>query len=85
MNDKQEILESLAPLFKAADQNGLWFFSRYQGLWFSPDDLRKAQQKDKFVWGAVNWELRNPNEKIKELEREQKIATDNLRAFKEKL
>ncbi len=61
------ILESLAPLFKRADAEGLWFFCSYQGLWFSPDELRSKQADGKFLWGAVNWTLRDPKEGIQNL------------------
>ena len=70
-------------LFKRAKEEGLWFWCHYQDLWFSPDELRKAQADGRFRWGAVNWKLRDPREQVKKLERQaaEKLSEANsLRA-----
>lgn len=54
------IIKALEPMFKQADAEGLWFRSSYQDIWLSPDELRRYQADGKFVWGPINWELRNP-------------------------
>lgn len=69
-----DILISLRPLFAKAEQHGLWFYSPYQSLWFSPAALHEAQAKGRFRWGAVNWELRDPLERVRELRHEGKEA-----------
>lgn len=69
----QEIIESLRPLYAEAEEKGLWFCSRHQTLWFSPSELRQAQENGSFRWGAWNWELRDPKERLEELRHE--IAT----------
>ena len=81
---KEEVLKTLEPLFEKAQKEGLWFFGNYQSLWFSPAELRTKHQEGKFIWGAVNWILRNPNEYIEELEdelerREKNITSEILR------
>jgi hypothetical protein len=62
---RQQIEESLKPLFEKARKEKLLFRSDYQGIVFTPDELEQEQAKGHFVWGAVNWELIDP-EKIKE-------------------
>lgn len=56
----QEILNSLEPLFYRAEKEKLWFFCRYRQLWFSPKELRARHLEGRFIWGACNWELRDP-------------------------
>lgn len=64
---REAVIESMRPLFERADREGLWFYMNYQGIWISPDELRAAHAGDRFLWGAVNWELRDPEELIKDL------------------
>jgi len=79
MNEKEQITQGLAPLFSEARQKGLWFFSPYQQLWFSPQQLQNQQAKGKFLWGAVNWQLRNPMEMVQQAENDVAKATKHLR------
>lgn len=46
------------------ERKALW--CSYQDLWFSPDELEKANDEGRFCWGVVNWKLRDPNERAKE-------------------
>lgn len=59
---KEEIIATLDPLFAQARREGLWFYGSYHDIWFSPDELRAHQANGQFVWGAVNWKLRDPRE-----------------------
>jgi hypothetical protein len=61
------ILEALQPLFEKAYKEDLWFRSYYQDVWFSPDELKEHIAKDEFVWGPVNWELRDPLDHVAKL------------------
>ena len=61
---RAQICESMAPLFEKAEKEGLWFRSPYQDLWFSPAELKAHQAKGNFCWGPVNWELRDPAERL---------------------
>ncbi len=56
-------------LFTLARAKGLWFWSHYQGIWFSPDELIRLRAEGRFRWGAQNWELRNPEEYLEETRR----------------
>ncbi len=75
MDDQREsILIDLAPLFEEAAAKGLWFYCSYQGLWFSPQQLADKHAEGKFIWGAVNWRLRDPAERLHELLKEKEAA-----------
>lgn len=56
----------MAPLFAQAKAEGKWFWCHYQDLWFSPDQLRAEHATGRFRWGAVNWKLRDPQERLNE-------------------
>lgn len=60
MDEKAEILKGLERLFKKAENENLWFYSKYQKLWFSPQQLRKEHAEGRYIWAAVNWTLRYP-------------------------
>lgn len=66
MTTVDEILSEMEPLFDEARRNGKWFWCRYQDLWFSPDQLAAQHANGKFIWSAVNWQLRDPIERLKE-------------------
>jgi hypothetical protein len=67
---KKKVLETLKPLFEKADKEGLWFYSYYQDIWFSPKELREKHEKGFFLWGAVNWKLRDPRERLSQFKEE---------------
>lgn len=81
MNSRKEIIDSLQPLFKRADRDGLWFYTDYQQLWFSPNELRKCHKEGRFVWGAENWNLRNPQERLNQIENEQRTLNQEKNEF----
>jgi hypothetical protein len=57
---------TLQPLIAQARKEGKWLHSQYQDIWFSPDELEAANREGRFLWGAVNWRLRDPNEMVQE-------------------
>lgn len=67
---KRALERDLDPLFKKAEAQGLWFYSHYQQLWFSPAKLRAEQAGGSFRWGSANWTLRDPMERVRELRRD---------------
>lgn len=73
-DEKAAILADLKPLFDEARASGKWFWCNYQDLWFSPDQLAAAQASGRFLWGAVNWKLRDPTERIEEAKRRRDVA-----------
>jgi len=62
-------LKDLQALIAKAKREGKWLRCGYQGLWFSPKELTEANEKGRFLWGVVNWELCDPMDKIKGLEK----------------
>ncbi len=80
-DNTQEILETLTPLFERAEKDKLWFYTSYQMLWFSPKELRKQQAKGSFVWSVGNWQLRNPQERLNQLNNELELAKQRMRDF----
>lgn len=61
-SERDAILAELEPLLQSAEANGKWLHCAYQNLWFTPSELRANHREDRFVWGAVNWTLRDPAE-----------------------
>lgn len=64
-----EVAAMLRPLIEQARAEGKWLWCHYQDLWFSPDDLAAQNAKGSFCWGPVNWELRDPQERVSEAKR----------------
>ena len=60
----------MTKLFERANAENKWLYCAYQGLWFSPSELKAAQENGRFRWGAQNWTLRDPLERCRELDRE---------------
>jgi len=65
----------LKTLIEQARVERKWLFCSYQGLWFSPDQLEQAHREGRFMWGAVNWQLRDPSEQLAAAERKVREAT----------
>lgn len=82
---KEKILEELEPLFKEAEEKGLWFWVNYQDLWFSPSELRRNHEMDRYVWGKINWVLRNPHEKILILENTIQQIQQEIRSVRQRI
>ena len=82
---KLRIQKDLKPLFDLAKIQKLWFWSRYQDLWFSPDDLKELQSKGRFIWGKDNWELRDPKEKLDRLKHLAENAARDVKDFEKRI
>jgi len=80
MNERDAVLNTilrrLEPLFEKAKNDKLWFYCSYQSLWFSPAELRREHENGKFIWGAENWKLRDPQERIAQYS-QQKVDLEN--------
>lgn len=83
--ETKEILDGLKPLFEKAENENLWFYSTYQHLWFSPKELRVQHEQGRYVWGAINWTLRSPFEKVEELKGKVEDAQKELLAYHERI
>lgn len=68
-------------MMQFAIERGLWFFWRMQHLWFSPKELRAKWNRGDFCWGVTNWELRDPNIQIVEIDREITALQDKREAI----
>lgn len=78
-------VQGLQPLFDKAVKEGLWFHCVYQDLWFSPSELHEQQQAGRFRWGAVNWKLRNPIERLDQLERKHRESQEEIDTFRRRI
>lgn len=89
MNDtkavRAEILADLDPLFREAHQTGKWFHCNYQDLWFSPEELAKHHENGQFIWGAVNWQLRDPMEMLEAAEKRARDARAEVDRIRERI
>lgn len=65
---------SLDVMFRQARAEQKWFYGTYHDLWFTPDELQKAQEDGQFLWGAMNWQLRDPSEYLMRLANKAKEA-----------
>lgn len=81
MSEAEQTLKNLESLFAEAERKRLWFYCSYQELWFSPKELREEQANGSFVWGPVNWVLRDPMERLEELMKATESARQTQEAF----
>ncbi len=79
------ILAELDKLIKQAESQGKWLHCSYQDMWFSPAELRNANNEGRFIWGAVNWKLRDPLENIKYLHGRIEQAQKDLINFQKRV
>lgn len=56
----EEVSGNIEALVEKAYRENLWFLSKYAKVWFHPEDLRIEHRKGHWIWGACNWDLRNP-------------------------
>ena len=68
----------LRGLIESARSRGMWLWCSYQDLWFSPDELEAKNSQGKFLWGPINWILRDPRDHIQQLEQKIERAEDDL-------
>ena len=80
-----DILESLKPLFKEAQEKNLWFQGNYQCIWFSPPELVAQHLTGLYVWGPENWRLADPFEHLQRLEHARNSAQNEVDKFKLRL
>lgn len=69
MKSTEVMIDEMEPMFAEAKKRRLWFYSAYQNLWWSPDELRTEQEAGRFRWGPANFKLRAPAEYIAERQR----------------
>jgi hypothetical protein len=72
---KEDILKMLEPLFIQANKEKKWFYCGYQGMCFSPKELREKHKNGELIWGPVNWKLIEPP-RFKDIDAEIKKMRD---------
>jgi hypothetical protein len=82
---RESIRQQYAGMMKTAEEQGLWFFAAYQGLWFSPKELRSEQFNGQFNWSPGNFVLRNPLEMIEEQQRRVDRESATLESLRQRL
>lgn len=80
-----EVADMLKPLISEAREKGLWLWCHYQDIWFSPSELEQQNANGKFLWGPVNWKLRDPTERLREAERRLSEAQREVDAIRQKI
>lgn len=75
----------LQHLYDDAKASGRWFWCRYQDMWFTPDELKQANAEGRFRWGPVNWRLRDPNERLEEIDKEIQCLQEQRELFKQRI
>lgn len=83
--DKSEVTGPLNELINQAEREGKWLWCHYQDLWFSPAQLRDQNANGKFRWGVVNWQLRDPQERLDEAQRRVNAATQEAERIRRQI
>lgn len=60
---RMRTIESMAPMLRTAEVRGLFLFSRYRSLWFTPQQLKEEWKRGRFIWGPSQWQLRDASGK----------------------
>ena len=85
IDEAQAVKAGMAPLFHEARAKKLWFFTSYQQIWFSPEELAAQHAVGKFLWGAANWRLRDPVEALNDFDRKIAYVQADRERFAERL
>lgn len=84
-DEVEKKMKELEPLIKRAKEEKKWLYCSYQSLWFSPEELEKENSQGRFRWGPLNWDLRDPGERIHQIEKMIKDKNEELKNFKERM
>lgn len=71
-----DVAALLRPLIDQARKERKWLWCHYQDLWFSPDQLAEQNAKGSFLWGPINWKLRDPQQRIDEADARARDAAE---------
>ena len=83
MNNDQ-ILEKVEPMIIKAENEGLWFYKKFCffEIWLSPNELREVVSSGN-TWCRVTWSIRNPDERLNELQASIHAMTEEINSIKE--
>lgn len=79
------MMESREELIAEAERRGMWLHTDYQNLTFSPRELREANERGQFKWGAASFRLVDPRTELAALERKAAEAQDDVARFRERM
>lgn len=68
--ETESIIVSLQPLIQQARQEGKWLQCtsfHHPEVFMSPDEFDAAIKMGRFIWGPVNWVLRDPTDELARL------------------
>lgn len=71
---------TLRVLIEKAEHEGKWLRCFYQNLWFSPAELRHANDNGRFNWSPENFELRDPQDLLEQKRYALNVAQADLEA-----
>jgi hypothetical protein len=77
--NRKNILKLLAPLFRQACDEKKWFLCKYQGMIFSPKELKAKHEAGELVWGPSNWQLIDPPDFIDIDKKVKEMMAENVR------
>lgn len=80
MNPPSDAVE----LVNKAEREG-FMLEGYGELWFTPKELRAEWNAGKFLWSAVNWKLRRPAERLRQLETNRDLAQANIELLRQRV
>ncbi|MDR3628430.1 MAG: hypothetical protein P4L45_16415 [Ignavibacteriaceae bacterium] len=82
----QKLSQAYVDVIDNAKRNGLWFYKKFLffELWLSPEEFKSYLLKG-LKWCNGRWDLRNPEERISELENEIQIRQDEIISIKEEI
>ena len=81
----EEDRKELSDLIATAEASGKWLHCRYQDIWMPPAKLREANADGRFLWGVVNWTLRDPRQKLEQMKKAEKAATQSRERLEREL
>ena len=66
MTTKEEVMKDMEEMIQQAEREGKWLRANYNGMVFTPSELRLAHTQNKFLWGKINFYLVVPEDVLKE-------------------
>ncbi len=78
-------IESFNDLMKRARKQNLWFYAKHEDSWYSPDELEAKRNDGRCLWDAPTWQLRKPDEKIAELQKQIGWLKTQVESFKKRM
>ena len=60
--------KDLYNLIQKAITERKWLWCSHQNMWFTPEILLQENRNGKYIWGINNWILRDPLERLAEVD-----------------